>query len=391
MIVMKRTISVILATIMMLSSMLVSAGSSFAASDTSRPGRVTGVKVSATGNKITVKWKKVKNAKKYQVYEKKDSGKWRKVKTIKAKSRKKFSYSRTYVCNVKYSYKVRGLNGKKKGKYSSVRSKMIKCVDPDLPEEPVQPTEGDTVEFNYGDEKFIVDSKEYHETDLEIYFYGRTEDGLCVDYWESLETGTVKFRIGPEATDGNGKPDGSCFPVTNDIQIHEKVDDRKVIFDKTKEGYTCSITFNGEEPVKDIGSVNGSAYCVHRPPKTYANEQVTETFYGTAGKFTTGTIPRYNAETITEASFNTGIDFNPGMSLNGEGSNIDPFSETNTGGAEVILENNKTFRNNNLGSNNVNSDQFLETWARVYDGDNRVMETYIKTKPASSGHDNYNY
>ena len=85
-----------------------------------KPAKVKLTSVKCSGTKITLKWKKAKNAKKYQVYQKTGSGKWTLKKTLKKLTLTvKGAYGKTY------SFKVRGVNGKKKGAFSAVKKVTI--------------------------------------------------------------------------------------------------------------------------------------------------------------------------------------------------------------------------------------------------------------------------
>ena len=81
-----------------------------------KPARVKITSAKLSGTKITVKWKKAKNAKKYQVFRKVGTAKWKKVKTQKACTYR-FAAAKGKV----YRIKVRGMNGKKLGKFSVVK------------------------------------------------------------------------------------------------------------------------------------------------------------------------------------------------------------------------------------------------------------------------------
>lgn len=83
------------------------------------------IDASLSNNTIKIKWKIGKNTKKYQVYRKIKNGKYKKVKTISVKKKRFFTYKMTGKADTKYSFKVRGLNGKKKGKFSNVRTVVI--------------------------------------------------------------------------------------------------------------------------------------------------------------------------------------------------------------------------------------------------------------------------
>lgn len=89
---------------------------------TSRIGKVKTVKVASYDyNKARISWSKVKGAKKYQIYRAtKKSGKYRKVRTVSSKSRSCINSGLT--TGKTYYYKIRAIKGKKKGKFSKVRS-----------------------------------------------------------------------------------------------------------------------------------------------------------------------------------------------------------------------------------------------------------------------------
>ena len=99
-------------------------GTSYQAFAASKPAKVTGVKASALSNySIKVTWKKTKSAKKYQLYcADKKNGKYRKIATI----------SGTYYVDsnlnkgTRYYYKIRAINGSKKGAFSSVKAASTK-------------------------------------------------------------------------------------------------------------------------------------------------------------------------------------------------------------------------------------------------------------------------
>ena len=83
-----------------------------------RPSQVTNLTVKLTAkNTAKLTWKKASNATKYQVYCSVNGAKYKKIKTTKGTSltHKKLKNGATYV------YKVRGINQKKTGNYSSVQ------------------------------------------------------------------------------------------------------------------------------------------------------------------------------------------------------------------------------------------------------------------------------
>ena len=91
---------------------------------TKKVGKVKGLKVSVKGTKVTLKWKKAKNAKKYEIQRKIGNAGWKKLK----KTKKRTCKSTAIVTSFKGTtckYKVRGINGKKKGKFSAVKKKKF--------------------------------------------------------------------------------------------------------------------------------------------------------------------------------------------------------------------------------------------------------------------------
>ena len=81
-----------------------------------KPARVKITSAKLSGTKIIVKWKKAARAKKYQVWRKVGTARWKRVKTQKARTYK-FKAAKGKV----YRIKVRGVKGKKLGKFSAVR------------------------------------------------------------------------------------------------------------------------------------------------------------------------------------------------------------------------------------------------------------------------------
>ena len=103
------------------------------AASSKKPARVTNVKLSSSTTKsLSVKWGKAKNAKKYQIAYKKASAK--KYKYVTLKKGKRSYVIKKLKANTQYRVKVRGINGKKKGKWSKVKkfkTKKVKATGPD--------------------------------------------------------------------------------------------------------------------------------------------------------------------------------------------------------------------------------------------------------------------
>ena len=75
-------------------------------------GRVTGVKAVYTKGKTVIKWRKAYRAKKYEIYRSTNGKKYRKVKTVNGLSWKDSKKGELW-------YKIRAVNGRKKGSFSS--------------------------------------------------------------------------------------------------------------------------------------------------------------------------------------------------------------------------------------------------------------------------------
>lgn len=81
-----------------------------------KPAKVKITKAVKTNQMIDLAWKKAKRAKKYQIFMKKGKAKWKVVKTVNAKTLKFKKNGLAW--NTKYAFKVRAINGKKKGAFS---------------------------------------------------------------------------------------------------------------------------------------------------------------------------------------------------------------------------------------------------------------------------------
>lgn len=112
-----------------------------------KPATVKITKVSVKGTTVTVKWKKAKRAKKYQV----KAG----TKIVKTTSKTSAVFKVKKTCTVK----VRGVNGKKKGSYS--KSKKVTIKTPSKPKNP-QSKEGKvhsetiTIDKDFNVNKLVV-------------------------------------------------------------------------------------------------------------------------------------------------------------------------------------------------------------------------------------------
>ena len=157
----KHILSVVLSVILAVTFMpIFGQQSAYAASKT--PAKVTIKSVTADANKVTVKWNKAKNAKKYKVYMQTGADGWKYWKSVKKnkKNKKKYSdtlkyklkvsgkkykiykkknpyklvktttarsYTRTAKYSTTYRFVLRAVNGKKAGKYSAAKSAKTKA------------------------------------------------------------------------------------------------------------------------------------------------------------------------------------------------------------------------------------------------------------------------
>ena len=121
---MNRVSALFLAVLMIVSFMPMMQENAYAAK-AKKPAAVKGLKKKVSGKKITLTWKKAKNAKKYTVSIKDGTTKLTASKTVK---KTKLSFNGQY--NTKYTITVKGVNGKKKGKAAKITVKLSK--DPEM-------------------------------------------------------------------------------------------------------------------------------------------------------------------------------------------------------------------------------------------------------------------
>ena len=180
----KRISAFLIACAVIISTLAVQAPDAAFAAKAKNPAKVKIASVKRSGLKITVKWKKTKNAKKYQVYQKIGSGKWKLKKTLKKLSLTvKGAYGKTY------SFKVRGVNGKKKGKYSAVKTLKVpkKSTPAPTPDpEPVDPGIDPAALINIIMEPADVTVKDGEEA---VFTVEATGEGLSYQ-WYKNKTGS---------------------------------------------------------------------------------------------------------------------------------------------------------------------------------------------------------
>ncbi len=113
----KKSFALFLAAAILVAFMPFAGGIGFA-NAASKPAKVKGFTGTKTNQMVDLKWSKARGAKKYQIYMKIGKGKWKLKKTLKASKRKIKINGLKW--NKKYSFKVRAVNGKRKGKFSRV-------------------------------------------------------------------------------------------------------------------------------------------------------------------------------------------------------------------------------------------------------------------------------
>ena len=163
-------------------AMFVAFGTSFdSASAAARPSKVTGVTAAKTSCSITLKWKKAKRAKKYQVYQyQKSKRKYVRVKTTSKRSAtiKDLKSQKTY------RFRIRAISGKKKGHWSKVIS--VKTRKPLTHNKAVQPNSslnvGDTYFIKLEDRDVKVKVTRNEKEDGLIKIEGTTEKGGVFKY-----------------------------------------------------------------------------------------------------------------------------------------------------------------------------------------------------------------
>lgn len=311
----------------------------------SKPAKPT-IKVSHKSTKVTVKWNKAKNAKKYEVYVKAGKAKWKKAKTTTSKK-----YTKNISYNKRYYFKVRGVNGKTKGAFSKRKSIIVKTPK--------------SVTF-HGETFKIVNSESYYDKNGEKEWWGETTDGLYAHYYE--KNGKINFLIAPGDEYGNKLPD--MLRAKGQVDIGSQ----NISWGFDEPNMSMSFTLDETNPTKGIGNVTG---------KTYFN------YDELSGRFSTGKLKRYKTETITKGSYTKDGQFNFGALLQPGGlleEYYQPASETNLGGCHVILDNGKTYwqgysKGKTYRKDYVSTSVPLKVWARVYKGTKRVSERYVDIVP----------
>ena len=224
-----------------------------------KPATVKITKVSVKGTTVTVKWKKAKRAKKYQV----KAG----TKIVKTTSKTSAVFKVKKSCTVK----VRGVNGKKKGSYS--KSKKVTIKTPSKPKNP-QSKEGkvhsETItidkDFNFGSlvvgDTYMLKIKDVPEpykvkvTDVD------TRGGICGMSVEGTTEHGGEFSYGycAKNVDGNS---GEEYEFSDSVTLNDMWSEKDVPYScvpidgaglqwelksKAGSGVTFYWTLDGTEP-----------------------------------------------------------------------------------------------------------------------------------------------
>lgn len=248
-----------------------------------RPGKVKGLKVvKITTSSVTLKWKKPKRAKGYQIYYSTQKTKgYKKAKTINKGTTVKATV-KNLKSNKKYYFKVRAVNKKKTGKFSKpvaakTKAKKKKTTKPDTP------TYSITYELDGGK---ASNPTSYTAKD-KVTIKDPSKRGYTFDGWTG--TGLSKLTKGlvlPKGSTGNRKYEAhwtadefSITYETNGGQASNPtsytIEDEVSINDPTRTGYTfdgwtgTDLTELTKNLVIPRGSTDPRAYEAHWTANQY--------------------------------------------------------------------------------------------------------------------------
>lgn len=250
----KRITSIALALMVAFTFMPAMTGTAHAA--VKKPAKVTGLKAKSTKVSVTFTWKKAKNAKKYEVWQLKGK-KYKKVKTVKVRK----AVIKKLWPGTKYKFKVRAINGKKKGKFSAV--KTFKTKKSTLHKKPItNPTKKDIKNMIPGDTYVIKDNSgaeiKITITKTEGYVEGVTSEGGTVEF-----TDTGGFNIN---NDPNEKYVEHNLGFDNDV-----VSDTYIVKIKADNVAVC-WTVDGTEPKMEQADKFGKSPYVHFNDKDFETQ-----------------------------------------------------------------------------------------------------------------------
>ena len=236
--------------------------------------KITSVKKTSTNTmsrSIKVTWGKTKNAKKYELWKKEGSGKFKKIKATKSL---KATITATKQSSVKVSFKVRGINGKLKGKFSKVKSITLPRAKYIM---------GATQKITVGNmtETVTLDPESGVNSSCTL-IKGKTADGLKYEYCKSGKYENV--MIGGYTSD-DYVMENTVEMSSNGYLFHWS-DSMGLLggyqFDAKNTGYTIAWTLDGTRPVRGQGEEYDQVY-----DKSIAESMDTEQ------KLVLGKVPGY--------------------------------------------------------------------------------------------------
>ena len=198
----RRTMTVLL-TLCIVIAFMPMASQSMVFAKSKKPGKIKTFIVSVSGNKMSAKWTKAKNAKKYEaLIQVKKGKKWVKVKDVKGKN---VAYSYTIAKGKKYRIHVRGL-AKKKGKWTAWKYFEMKKVEPTPVPTGVRitnkTTNSATVSWN-GSKKYNYQIRFYNrKTGVNLYYYKEVSNVLSMKCGELDEDTTYEVFVCAYTTTG---------------------------------------------------------------------------------------------------------------------------------------------------------------------------------------------
>ena len=216
-----------------------------------KPSRVKITKVSVKGKTVTVKWKKAKGAKKYQV----KAGK--KVVKTTATTSAKFKVKKS--CKIK----VRGINGKKKGRYSKSRKAKIKKVKSYRGKTPAK-VEGLKVSVNhYTHTATVTWKKAKYATKYQVLFRsGQNEHPdiskttRATTYKQVLRTADDGYSYSVVVRGINGSKCGKWSKSSGGIYVNEMTHEINGSTLTEGKGGTVTLDYFGEVTFKNIDNLN---------------------------------------------------------------------------------------------------------------------------------------
>ena len=249
-----------------------------------KPAKVAGLKAKPAKTSLTLTWKKAKNAKKYEVYQLK-AKKYKKIKTLKTRK----LVVKKLKTNTKYKFKVRGINGKKKGKFSKVIA--VKTKKGTLHKKPI--TDSSKTNFVVGD-TYIIKNSDGATTKVTIT--EKTDDGYVKETKGITSEGGTYEKRSSEGTESVYVLNNPFMYLTTDWDFdNDEVSDVFQFILKTND-VQVYWTIDGTEPkIGQTDKVGTSKYAIFPKGETVDEKRENRR----AGKFD----PNYKAKlrgTITK-------------------------------------------------------------------------------------------